>query len=80
MGVEEEEGQVDRERRPCILLLFSLFLPGWKISRPPAFLGWGLVEGLSAGPLGSICNVPPYRTPSEGGWRQRGGGEWDCAV
>lgn len=30
-----EEGQVGRERPPCILLLFSLFLPGWEISRPP---------------------------------------------
>lgn len=28
--------------------LFSLFLSGWKISRPPAFVGWGLVGGLSA--------------------------------
>ena len=34
---EEEEEEVGRERRPCILLLFSLFLPGWAISRPPVF-------------------------------------------
>lgn len=31
-----------------ILLLFSLFLSGWKISRPPAFAGWALLGGLSA--------------------------------
>lgn len=63
-----EEGEVEKERRPCIPLLFSSFLSGWKISRPPVFVGWGLVGGLSVGPLGSVCNVPPYRTFSERGW------------
>lgn len=65
----EEEQKVKRERRPCIMLLFSLFLSGWAISRPPMFLRWGLVGGLSEGPLGSVCNVPPYRVLSEGGSR-----------
>lgn len=44
--------EVERERRPCILLLFSLFLPGWKISRPPVFLGWGLVGRVIRRPAG----------------------------
>lgn len=60
-------GRLKEKEGPCILLLFSLFLPGWAISRPPVFNGWGLVGGLSVSPLGSVCNILRYRTLWEGG-------------
>lgn len=82
-GLPEE---VERERRPCILLLFSLFLPDWKISRPPVFLGWGLVGRVISRPAGERLQrsyPPPTRriTFSQKAGKGIGStGRWGCLV